>query len=115
MSEPQATSLKKILGSDVSRKELLSRYLDKFEAWMKNADFENVVAEWKKISVTLNRCVKIVTKQEVTEGLAVDVDKNGPTVIAELQEKCIVIQEHKVFIGIGDTHARGFNQFLEFT
>jgi len=80
-NEPQASSLKKILGHHVSRKQLLARYLDEFENWMKNADFDNVVSEWKKYTLTLNRRVKIVTSQEVNEGLAVDVDENGALIL----------------------------------
>lgn len=79
--EAGAISLKKLLGREISRIRLLSRFLDKFENRLKNADFENVILEWKQYTVTLQRPVRIVTQQEVTEGLAVDVDENGALII----------------------------------
>jgi BirA family biotin operon repressor/biotin-[acetyl-CoA-carboxylase] ligase len=79
--EPGATSLKKISGREISRIKLLTRFLDEFESRMKNAEFENVIAEWKKYSVTLERKVRIVTRREVSEGLAVDVDETGALVL----------------------------------
>jgi BirA family biotin operon repressor/biotin-[acetyl-CoA-carboxylase] ligase len=80
-SEPQASSIKKILGKSVSRRELLARFLDELETRMQQADLEGVVSEWKKYTVTLNRKVRIVTNQETSEGLAVDVDDNGALVL----------------------------------
>ena len=48
---------------------------------MKKADFETVVSEWKKYTLTLGRRVRIVTRREESEGLAVDVDENGALVL----------------------------------
>ena len=77
----QASSLKKILGKQIARKELLSRFLDEFESGMQQVDFDGIVSEWKKFTVTLNRHVRIVTHQETSEGLAVDVDDNGALIL----------------------------------
>ena len=90
--EPGAISLKNILGREISRIRLLSRFLDEFEDRLKNVDFENVISEWKKYSVTLQRQVRIVTRREVSEGLAVDVDENGALVIelADGTQKTII-------------------------
>ncbi len=79
--EPMATSVKKILGREVSRKDLLKAFLDDFEHTLKDSDFENVILDWKRYADTLNRQVRIVTTHEVWEGLAVDVDENGALVI----------------------------------
>jgi BirA family biotin operon repressor/biotin-[acetyl-CoA-carboxylase] ligase len=79
--EAGASSLKKISGREISKKMLLARFLDEFENRLKNADLENVIAEWKKYTVTLNRRVKIVTHKEESEGLAVDVDQDGALVL----------------------------------
>ena len=79
--EPGAISLKKLLGREISRTRLLSRFLDKFEDRLKNADFENAITEWKQYTVTLQRPVRILTQREVTEGLAVDVDENGALIL----------------------------------
>ena len=83
--EPGASSLKKITGREISKKMLLARFLAEFEVRIKKAEFENVIAEWKKYTVTLNRRVKIVTHKEVTEGLAVDVEQDG-ALILELED-----------------------------
>ena len=80
-SEPQASSIKKLLGKSISRKELLARFLDDLESRMQQLDMDGVVSEWKKYTLTLNRRVQIVTNRETSEGLAVDVDENGALVL----------------------------------
>ena len=79
--EPGASSLRKIVGREISKKILLDRFLAEFRQRLKKTKFENVISEWKKYTVTLNRQVKIVTHKEVSEGLAVDVDENGALVL----------------------------------
>jgi len=80
-AEPGASSLKKIADREVSRKDLLARFLAEFSDRMQKADFENVISEWKKYTVTLGRHVRIVTRREESSGLAVDVDENGALVL----------------------------------
>ncbi len=79
--EPMAISLKKILGRKISRRALLSEFLDRFESRLNHGTLENVVFEWKKYAETLNRQVRIVTNREISEGLAIDVDKNGALIL----------------------------------
>ena len=79
--EPMATSLKQILGKEIPRIEVLKAFLDHFEHTVNDTEFDNVVAEWKKYTETLNRHVKIVTANEIVEGLAVDVDENGALIL----------------------------------
>jgi BirA family biotin operon repressor/biotin-[acetyl-CoA-carboxylase] ligase len=79
--EAGAISLKNILGREISRIRLLASFLDEFEDRLENVDFENVISEWKKYAVTLQRQVRIVTQREVSEGLAVDVDENGALIV----------------------------------
>ena len=79
--EPGASSLKKITGREISKKMLLARFLDEFQKCLQKVEFENVISEWKKYTVTLNRQVKIITHQEVSEGLAVDVEQDGALVL----------------------------------
>jgi BirA family biotin operon repressor/biotin-[acetyl-CoA-carboxylase] ligase len=79
--EPMATSLKKILGREVSRKDLLKAFLDDFEHTLNDSDLDNVVSDWKRYAGTLNRHVRIVTAHEVYEGLAEDVDDNGALIL----------------------------------
>ncbi|MBU4344507.1 MAG: biotin--[acetyl-CoA-carboxylase] ligase [Desulfobacteraceae bacterium] len=86
--EPNATSLRYILGKKISRKQLLSEFLDKFENYINNANFDKVIHEWKKYTTTLNRSVKVVTGHDTSEGVAIDVDENG-TLILELADGSI--------------------------
>ena len=79
--EPMATSLKQILGKEIPRIEVLKAFLDHFEDTVNDTEFDSVVAEWKKYTETLNRHVKIVTANEIVEGLAVDVDENGALIL----------------------------------
>jgi len=82
ISEPGASSLKNILGKEISRKQLLSEFLDRYEHRLTNRSLDSVVSEWKTYAATLNRRVKVVTNHEVSEGLAVDVDENGALILA---------------------------------
>ena len=80
-----ASSLKRILGREISRRWILDRFLDEFENKVKDASFENVISEWKGYTVTLNQQVRIVTTRDVTEGIARDVDEDGALVL-ELED-----------------------------
>ncbi|MGB2930420.1 MAG: biotin--[acetyl-CoA-carboxylase] ligase, partial [Desulfobacterales bacterium] len=75
--EPMATSLKKILGRNISRKQLLSGFLDEFEHRMNNGTLDNVISEWKTHAMTIGRQVTIVTPHDEFKGIAVDVDNTG--------------------------------------
>jgi len=79
--EPRATSLKKILGQDVSRKEILAKFLNAFEEKIHGENLDTIISEWKEYTVTLNRQVKIVTINGQFEGFARDVDENGALVL----------------------------------
>jgi BirA family biotin operon repressor/biotin-[acetyl-CoA-carboxylase] ligase len=77
----EATSLKNILGREVSKKDILCRYLDAFEHRMQTTAFDRVIEEWKQYTVTLNRDVRVVTTHEILEGKAVDVDDTGALIL----------------------------------
>ncbi len=79
--EPQATFLKKILGQEIQRREILSRFLDDFQERLEHQDLENIISQWKKHTITLNRHVKIVTTSKQFEGYAKDVDENGALIL----------------------------------
>ncbi|MGD8883439.1 MAG: biotin--[acetyl-CoA-carboxylase] ligase, partial [Desulfobacterales bacterium] len=78
---PEATSLKRVLGREVSKKDLLSRYLEAFEHRMQTTAFDGIIEEWKQYTVTLNRDVRVVTTHEVLKGRAVDVDDTGALIL----------------------------------
>jgi BirA family biotin operon repressor/biotin-[acetyl-CoA-carboxylase] ligase len=69
------------LGREVSKKDILSRYLDTFEQRLQTNAFDRVIEEWKQYAVTLNRDVRVITTHEVFEGKAIDVDVNGALVL----------------------------------
>ena len=75
--EPMAVSLKKIMGRNISRKQLLSEFLDEFENRLNNDTLDHVISDWKRYSVTMGRQVKIVTTREEYHGIALDVDNTG--------------------------------------
>lgn len=79
--EPKASSLKKILGREIARKEILAKFLDAFENRIQDDTFDRVIAEWKQYTVTLNAHVKVVTTRDVSEGVAIDVDENGALIL----------------------------------
>lgn len=79
--QPEATSIRKILGRKVSKKDILFRYLDAFENKIQTTDFDRVVQDWKQYTVTLNRDVRVVTNKKVITGRAVDVDDTGALIL----------------------------------
>ena len=78
---PSATSIKNISGKTCSRKAFLSEFLDRLEKRIHQPDLAGVIAEWKACSATLGQQVRIVTRQGVTEGKAMDVDPTGALVV----------------------------------
>ena len=81
--EPGATSIKKELAHSVSRQRLLSEFLERFEEKSKAETVTGIVSEWKPYAATLNRPVRVVTHNEVCEGLAIDVDDSGALIIKD--------------------------------
>ncbi|MEA3427690.1 MAG: biotin--[acetyl-CoA-carboxylase] ligase [Thermodesulfobacteriota bacterium] len=79
--EPAATSLRCVLGKKISRKQLLSEFLNEFETYINNAVFDDIIPEWKKYTMTLNRRVKVITSHDTSEGIAIDVDENGALIL----------------------------------
>jgi len=79
--EKTATSLKDALGREISRKEFLSVLLMEIErrqALLMEAD---LLDEWKKLSGTLNKYVRILSPGEVIVGRAIDIDTTGALII----------------------------------
>ncbi len=79
--EADAVSISQLLGRKVSRKRLLTCFLDMFETKLHGKALDNIVAEWKRYTITLNRAVKIVTIKETLEGVARDIDPTGALVL----------------------------------
>ena len=88
-AEPGAVSMRQLTGNPVSRKQLLATFLDYYETRLESVfatmEADTVISEWKALSITLGRQVKIVTLQGETSGQAVDVEANG-SLILELDD-----------------------------
>jgi BirA family biotin operon repressor/biotin-[acetyl-CoA-carboxylase] ligase len=81
--EKMATSLKDALGKVISRKEFLSALLIEIKRQQALLMEANLLEEWKKLSATLNKDVRIVAPGEVIIGRAIDVDTTGALIIKE--------------------------------
>jgi BirA family transcriptional regulator, biotin operon repressor / biotin---[acetyl-CoA-carboxylase] ligase len=81
--ETNACSLRKILGKPVSRKEILSGFLNEFQAYLSESDknLENTTTEWKKLTCTLGRRVSVIAPLETSTGLALDIDSTGALIL----------------------------------
>ena len=82
--EKRATSLKDALGKEISRKEFLSALLLEIKRRQALLMEEDLLEEWKKLSVTLNKDVKVIAPGEVIVGRAIDVDTTGALIIMDM-------------------------------
>jgi len=107
--EKTVTSLKGALGREISRKELLSALLMEIERWQPLLMKEDLLQEWKKLSVTLNKDVRIVAPGEVIVGRAIDIDTTGALIVKKrdgslkkaMAGDCIHLREETSNIDIG--------------
>jgi BirA family biotin operon repressor/biotin-[acetyl-CoA-carboxylase] ligase len=81
--EKTATSLKDALGREISRKEFLMILLIEIERQQALLMQADLLEEWRKFSVTLNKNVRIVSPGEVIVGRAIDIDTTGALIIKE--------------------------------
>ena len=81
---PGATSLKQETQKEHSRIRIFQEILQELEKWytrLGREGFIPVVQRWKELSVTLNQRVRVSDAGGFTEGLAVDLDKDGGLLI----------------------------------
>lgn len=83
LKEPMSTSLKRLIGREVSRKDILDSFLNLFEKKVKEGNYYDVMLQWKKNTITLNREVKIVTTSGEFHGTAIDIDDNGSLILKQ--------------------------------
>jgi BirA family biotin operon repressor/biotin-[acetyl-CoA-carboxylase] ligase len=81
--EPRAVSLKEIVGRPLSRRNLLTRFMDRFETRMQTDHLDGVIAQWKSLAVTLGRPVVIQTVQGHLSGTARDLDETGALMLEQ--------------------------------
>lgn len=78
--EEGATSIKEELGRDISRKELLMCVLNEIEK-RRSLLGKEIISEWKALSSTINKKVRIIMQDEVVEGEATDIDTDGALIL----------------------------------
>jgi BirA family biotin operon repressor/biotin-[acetyl-CoA-carboxylase] ligase len=81
--EPLSASLRRVLGRNVPRREILNSFMNLFEKKIREANYDKIIAEWKENTVTLNRDVKIVTTSGEFYGTAVDIDESGSLILRQ--------------------------------
>jgi len=79
----RATSLEDVVGKEISRKEFLSSVLKEIAKQQALLTKGDLLEEWKKLSATLNKNVKIVVPGEEVIGRAVDIDISGALIIKD--------------------------------
>jgi len=76
-----ATSLKEELGKEVSRKEFLNSVLKEINEQQVLLTKGDLLEEWKSLSATLNKDVRIVAPGEEIIGRAIDIDASGALIL----------------------------------
>ena len=79
--EGGGTSLRAELGGEVSRREFFNTLLTEIEAQQSLLTGNGLLEEWKSLSATLNREVRIVAPGEEIVGRAVDIDTSGALIL----------------------------------
>jgi len=79
--EQRAISISEYLGEKVDRFSFLSSLLQNFETLYLKLSMEEVLEEWKSLSSTLGRPVKVRTLNESFEGVALDIDDDGALIV----------------------------------
>ncbi len=68
-------------GGEISRSKFLSTVLKEISEQQAVLTGEELLREWKSLSATLNREVRIVTPGEEIVGRAVDIDASGALIL----------------------------------
>jgi BirA family biotin operon repressor/biotin-[acetyl-CoA-carboxylase] ligase len=79
--EPNATTLKKLLGTHIDRRRLLSSFLDDFQELVSDSPLKDIITQWKQHTMTIGKRVKIFTTGDCHEGIALDVDDTGALIL----------------------------------
>jgi BirA family biotin operon repressor/biotin-[acetyl-CoA-carboxylase] ligase len=79
--EERATSLKDKLREEVSRREFLSSVLTEINKQQSSLIRVDLLEEWKNLSATLNKDVRIIAPGEEITGRAIDVETDGALIV----------------------------------
>ncbi len=88
--EPNAISIKNILGRKISRQDLLRAFLDELASELPGIYDKNIsqgepgiIDKWKKYTSTIGRQVSIQTSTDTSNGVAIDVDESGALILRQ--------------------------------
>ncbi len=93
----RAVSIKEVLKRQVHRTPLLVKILQEIEGtYLKllNGETDKILEEWRGLTETLGRRVKVITEKEVVEGVAVDVASDGSLIVEDLAGV-----KHLIYVG----------------
>ncbi|NNK96932.1 MAG: biotin--[acetyl-CoA-carboxylase] ligase, partial [Desulfobacterales bacterium] len=79
--EYPAVSLKRLIGRQVPRREILIAFLNRFEQRLVNFKPQTVIDEWKANNATIGRHVRVATVKKTIEGIAIDIDSHGGLIV----------------------------------
>ena len=104
-----ATSIKKVLGSEVSRKDIVinmvKEFGDLYYDFINTGRLERTVDICKKRSVTLGKIVRVMNKKETIIAKAIDITKNGELVIRKDNGETIKVIS-------GEVSVRGIDSYV---
>lgn len=88
VGEPNSISIKSALEKSICRRELLSAFLDDFEKELMvlqslKTYSVTLMEQWKQMTSTIGKDVRIETFGDIYRGVAVDVDLTGALIIRE--------------------------------
>lgn len=78
------TSLQAEYGEPIDRAAFLAYLLREFERrfrLIESGEYDSIVREWKSLSLTLDKRVKIKTPRKSFEGIAIDIDEYGALIV----------------------------------
>lgn len=79
--ERTAISLRDMLGREISRKELLRALIREIEQRQSLLMKQDLLRQWKELSATLNKEVRVMSMGEEVTGQAIDIDATGALVL----------------------------------
>lgn len=79
-----ATTIRRELGMEISRVELVQRLLEELEREYEifnRGEFSAILEEWKKLSATIGARVRVITSGRTIDGVAEDLDEDGALLV----------------------------------
>jgi len=90
----RTTSLKEVLGKEISRVKLVQIFLQEFEKYyelLKKRESFTILNEWKLRSHTLGKKIKVNIGEKVIEGEAIDISEEGALILKKKDGELIEI------------------------